>query len=480
MPDSGDGPIRVADGRFLAPLPVHSVRLLGALDAWRTALAKAGVRIDAESPDLVVSERRHVRSAARVGAPAILVLGASRRRLHRAGYATETVLVRPGRFGPRLFVPVHSRAAVRHALLARTPGRTAVKRLVTTVVVAALRAGIPLPGAVTLATRVDAPPHFLTAALGSDYDGEWYLVSGEGDDLQRLVWFCFGKRDDAPSRVVKCSRVRGNDAAFDREAEALRALERLDPELTRHAPALERRLQVDELPVTVETLAPGRPLHAELQAGKDRADLVDAVADWIVGVGEATMLDTGRLEPERRRLENDVLPAWLVAGAPADLVRTLPPLPAVLQHNDIGCWNVHIQADDFWVLDWESSRSAGLPLWDLLYFLTDALGERVALAERVDKHQAVPRLLRGELGASAILFERLRDAARRLHVPATAVGAIATLAWLEHARSPDTRAQIASLSDAASGDTRFPLEEVASYWLNDPLLGVAWPAYGGK
>ena len=62
-------------------------------------------------------------------------------------------------------------------------------------------------------------------------------------------------------------------------------------------------------------------------------------------------------------------------------------------------------------------------------------------------------------------------------MPGAAVGPIATLAWLEHARSPDARAEIASLHGAESGAERFPLEEVASYWLADPLLGVEWRAY---
>jgi hypothetical protein len=123
------------------------------------------------------------------------------------------------------------------------------------------------------------------------------------------------------------------------------------------------------------------------------------------------------------------------------------------------------------------SRTAGLPLWDLLYFLTDALAVQAARSDDLPKHEAVPRLLRGELAASNVLFGRLAEAAKRLEVPQGAVGAIATLAWLEHSRSPGTRAEIAALHDAEAWAVRFPLEEVASYWLEDSLLGLDWPAY---
>jgi hypothetical protein len=251
----------------------------------------------------------------------------------------------------------------------------------------------------------------------------------------------------------------------------------LPPVLRRHAPGIVGRASVDGLPVTVETAVPGRPLHVELASGRDCTDVVAAIADWIVELGEATRAAPAALAPEIERLDEDVLPPWAGAGAPAGLARALPPVPAVLQHNDIGCWNVHVDGGEFAVVDWESSRIAGLPLWDLLYFLTDALAEVSAHSGGFGKEHAVPRLLRGELTASQILFERLADAAERLDVPAVAVGPIATLAWLEHARSPGLRAEIASVQEAESGVDRFPLEEIASYWLSDPLLGVDWAAY---
>jgi len=472
----GRGAIRVADARFLAPGRVQRVQLLGSLDEWHAALSKVGVEVVDDEADLVVCDPRHVRTAVGLGAPSIVVLGRGRRSLRRAGYATRTLLVRSGSAGPRLYVPAEYRPAVRAALLSPAPGRTTVKRVAAAAMVTALRAGAPLPGAITIGNRDDAPPRFLTGSLGREFDGAWYLVTGEGDDLQRLVWFCFERGDEA-THVVKCSRVVGNEAAFDREAHSLRALEALPPHVRRHAPGLAARTSVDGLPVTVETAVPGHPLHVELASGEDCTAVIAAIADWIVALGEATQAEASALAPEIDRLDNDLLQEWAGAGAPAGLARNLPPLPAVLQHNDIGCWNVHVDGEAFAVIDWESSRTAGLPLWDLLYFLTDALAEQAARSESLRKDDAVPRLLRGELPASKILFERVRRAAERLGVPDEAVGAIATLAWLEHARSPDLRAEIAAIQSAESGAGRFPLEQVASYWLADPLLGVDWPAY---
>ena len=173
------------------------------------------------------------------------------------------------------------------ALLLRAPGRNAVKRFVTAVVATALRVGVPLSGAITIANRAPGVPRFVGAALDAGFDGEWYLLTGEGDDLQRLVWVCFDG-SSRPTYVVKCSRVAGNEAAFDREAVSLSALEALPPRVRRHAPALAGRSSVDGLPVIVETAAPGRPLHVELEAGTDCAEIVARIADWIADMGDAT------------------------------------------------------------------------------------------------------------------------------------------------------------------------------------------------
>jgi hypothetical protein len=451
---NAEATLRAADARLLAPLPRRRVQLLGSLEGWAHALTRIGVELVDSDPDLVVATGRHAREAGQVGAPAVLVLAPRRAELRRAGYATRTVLVRGGPSAARLFVPVDARCAVRHALLAPVPGRPAFKRLAIRAAVAALRAGLPVGSAITLGTRAPQTPPIIAAALGSRLPdaSDWYLVTGEGDDLQRLVWLCFDGGTE-PEWVVKCSRVPGHEAPFVRDEQALASLSVLPDELRRRAPRLAARLQVDGLPVAVETAAPGLPLHVLLQHGGEHPPIVGRIADWVVEVAAATRLGAPELEPELQRLR----------GMQADIVDDLPRVPAVLQHNDLGCWNVLVRGDDFTVVDWESSRRAGLPLWDLVYYLADALtaGPDAGKADRV------AALLRGEAAASAILFGRVRTAAERLDIPVAAVGPIVTLAWLHHAQSARHREQ-------------GPLQQVASYWLTDSALGPGWSAFAAR
>jgi hypothetical protein len=474
--------IRLADARLLAPAPVRSVAVLGSLPGWREALQAAGIELLQQEPDLVVAAPELANRAAELGAPSVLVLGARSRALRRAGYLTRTLVVRRGRAGPRLFVPVDAPGAAAHALFQRVPGRSRGKQIAARLVLLALRTGLPLPGAITLGTRKRALPAHLAAAAsaGATVGDNWYLLTGEGDDLQRAVWFCFGTTGSRPLWAVKCSRVPGNVAPFDHEEGMLRALEALPAPVRRHAPRFVGRVEADGLPGAVETAAAGLPLQVELRRGGARTTaFVRAIAEWVVELGRTTALPPPALRAELDRLRTEVVRAWTSDGAPPGLAASLGSIPAVLQHNDLGSWNILCDGRTFTVVDWESSRRAACPLWDLVYFLSDALTELARPRDNEAKQRAMLALLRGELPASAFLFERVRDAAAVMSIPRAAVGPVVTLSWLHHGLSATARARRGSAHGVATGgpSTAGPLEQIAGPWLSDPVLGVTWAAF---
>src|SRR6266508_3246896 len=130
--------------------------------------------------------------------------------------------------------------------------------------------------------------------------------------------------------------------------------------------------------------------------------------------------------------------------------------------------------DDEAVLDWESARRPGLPLWDLLYFLVDALplveGARTP-AERADRALA---LLRGASVWSLMLFDWLRKAAAAAAMPPAAIGPVATLCWLHHGLSHVTRGRAATGIEPGASVSIPPVERIAAGWLADPALGPDW------
>jgi hypothetical protein len=149
----------------------------------------------------------------------------------------------------------------------------------------------------------------------------------------------------------------------------------------------------------------------------------------------------------------------------------------VLQHNDPGSWNVVVDGSGFTFVDWESARERGLPLWDLVYFLTDALAvvDRALTPEEQDEHSRV--LLRGDSPRSSFLFDWIAQAAQDLAIPSDAVGPIVTLGWLHHGLSHRTRAVDLERAGAGTPGLPGPAGRVAPAWLADPALGVSWRAW---
>ena len=115
-------------------------------------------------------------------------------------------------------------------------------------------------------------------------------------------------------------------------------------------------------------------------------------------------------------------------------------------------------------------------MWDLWYFLVDALASLDGVpAERREAHLAA--LFRGDLPSSQILFHWTRIAVESLAIPPAAVGILATLCWLHHARSHERRvADLARHAPGARTVDAFPLPRA---WFTDARLGPDWSAWQG-
>jgi hypothetical protein len=433
VPDTG---LRSIDLRFLLPELPASVRLVGEPAGWREGLGTAGIPVvDGDAP-LTVAAAGHAAEAA--GTPNVIVLGLRGARALRArGYVTRVILVRP-----RLLVPVDAPAACTHALLAPHPQRSRGKRLAARIALTALRLGIPVAPAAIVGTRRAGRPALLDAAAAvvSTTGDDWYVLRGGGDDLQRLVFLCFD--GGSLQTAVKFTRVAGNAGPFERDAAAGAALARLPAALREHAVQHYGRFDVDGLEAVAESAARGVPLQDLLEAGNASPHVVDAVSQWIVDLGGATRNADG-----------------------------------VFQHMDLGTWNVLVDGQRFTVVDWESSRT-GPPLWDLAYFLTDALtaaGQR----DPEDRVREMLALHRGEAEASGRFFRWVEHGARAAGVPWNAVGEVVLLGWEHHGRSQGARS---SRGRMLGGETlatggRGPLERLGGAWRDDPELGASWRAF---
>jgi hypothetical protein len=469
--------LRRIDLRFAFPHEVRCAAVLG-LDEWSAGLEEAGVELGREGDlDLAVAPVERASEALAVGARAVVLEGRSgARRVRRAGYAATRYLPLPSIEAPDLLLPLEGDAPVGYALETWRPADTWPKQARNRALAALARLGaLPDPRPLqVLGLREAGEPATLAAAgrFGVPAGAGWFLTLGQGDALTRAVFHVFAPGSRNPGWVVKVARIPGYEEPFAKDEAGLDLVEAAGGRAFRHAPRLLGRFEVHGRHASVETAAVGERLSTLLSRDTGRGrQAFDDVTAWVSNVGAETASE-GALGEELARLEQDVLPRWNV---PESLLSGLEALPAVLQHNDLGTWNVvSAGKGKFTILDWESALERGLPLWDLLYFSVDALGQldRARTAEQRAEHAV--RLLRGELPASQTLFETIRRYVAELGIPVEAVGPLATLCWLHHGLSHVRR------GEKLGAEAQIPpAERIAPVWMEDLLLGPDWDRWRG-
>ena len=477
--------LRRTDLRLVLPEPARTAAVLGDLGAWQAGLAAAGVETASGSnpADLAVAPGALARRAAAAGSPAVLLEG---RRgagvLQRAGYAVRRFLVLPDLDHPSLVLPLAPGGAARYALETWRPAHTAGKRFRNRAVGTLVESGVypPVRMETVLGLRHPGPPYAIAdaGAFGVPPESAWFIALGQGDPLARVAFYLLPPTAAEPAWVLKLARLPGVRDSFDRDEHGLGLAAAAGGTASAHAPTLIGRFDTHGLQASLESAARGEQLSSLI--ARDRATArrsIDEIAAWIVRISTETAELPDGLADERNRLQTEVLPHWLEGGAQADLVSRLPELRGVLQHNDLGTWNIVVRPGGFVAVDWESARRPGLPLWDLLYFLVDALPLLEGSTTSEQRVTEALRILRGESASSPILFDWLRRGVASAGVPEEAVGPLATLCWLHHGLSHVPRQAAADNAEPGSSADPSPIDLLAPRWLLDPALGPTWNAW---
>jgi hypothetical protein len=475
------------DARFLLPEPVTTAFVVGDR-GWRDGLAAAGVRVvtDPSGADLVVASSRDARTALAVGSAAVILEGrGTLARMRHAGYAPIRVLPLPGVETPTLLLPLDQSRASWYAIEYWTSPSSLAKRARKSVVKTLVRNSAlpPLRPLITIGLRrQNALPFVIERAreLGLPTELEWFLVSRPEYELGRGLFVVFPRGAPTPSWVVKFARVPNYASPFDSEAHGLRLVQDAPNGVSAHAPRPIGRVEVAGLHASVETAALGRKMDAFLASRTSRSSklrLIERIAEWSMKMGTDTRAAPVQADAELSRLADEVVPPWQDRGVPTDVMEQVGDVPAVLQHNDLGCWNIVTDGNSFTVVDWESAKQHGLPLWDLWYFLVDALADLDGALSRPDRERHFVRLFRGELATSAVLFAWTKRSVEALSVPAQAVGPLATLCWLHHAQSH--MRNVARMQEHARHAVapEWLTVRLPELWLSEPGLGASWNAW---
>jgi hypothetical protein len=454
---------------FVLPRLPRTATVLGPLDSWRAGLEQARIELTDADPDLVVATAAHAREAVALQPASVVIEGRAPRNA-LTGYATQTLLPLPGPDEPELLLPAGSRAAVAYALAGHTGLRSRLARPLLA------RGIVPPPASPTIvAARSSGPPAFVAAAaeLLPGPVESWLPVLGAwGDPFSRGVLLLFAPGAATPRWALKFARIPGNSRPFELDERGLAVAAAAGGTVAAHAPRLLGRFSVGALEASLETATQGERMLRLLTGSAGRPEklaAVERIAGWVEAVARETSGPPTALEAVRANLAARVLPRW--PAAPPDLADRLARVPSVVEHGDLWPENVLLDGSSFGLLDWEAARADGLPLWDLLYFLTGALAFVDGADSEAEKEEHFVRLFRGELPSSGVLFDWTRRVVAAAGVPDDAVGPLATLRILWLAGEDLQHSE----RTAAAGSPIDPLSvRHAERWLADPVLGAGW------
>jgi hypothetical protein len=371
--------------------------------------------------------------------------GRARARLRGAGFA-DVRAYWPGPVPhrpPQFWLPLDSRDAKRF-LLAERPARNPLQAALRLLWGLAARAGLLVPACAV--ARAPGDPGAAEArserdALFSDTPS-WLLLTGGKRSINKVVGVPFPNGGPQQASVVKFARTAEADAPLDREAEALRLIERSRPAVS-GVPRLLAGGRRAGRRALAETAIHGGQLIAELSPATF-ADLASRVTAWLVELA-------GDQQPRPReewweRLVGEPLTAFErdfgpvaepgTAARARGLLGDLGDLPLVPEHRDCSPWNIVITADGRpALLDWESAEPRGLPGLDLAYFLANAGFVMEGALESGRTRDSLRRLLDAQTGHGRVAARCVDEYCAALGLDPDAFARLRLLAWIVHSLS---------------------------------------------
>jgi hypothetical protein len=390
-----------------------------------------------------------------------------RRKLNAAGFS-DVAFYRPWPTPDRVrfWLPLDSRAAQRHVRQLQRGGRTLIRRAGRLLLGVLSRAAgrTPLFQSVCAVAR-KSPASTLDAqsgdrALLERVQEGWSawglgaaprrlscLLVAEGQrSISKCVALVFAESDARPRLAIKLPRVPEAIPALAREAMNLRTLHARHPDAFPGIPRIVFEEQRGPRTLLGETALIGTPLRAFIRRGAYR-ELALKATEWLAAFARRTARRASSSWQERIGAPaladfssrfGEVVDARLVRRT-RELLESLGPLPVVAEQRDFSPWNVLMgPRGELIVLDWESAELDGLPVLDLIYFLTYLACdfERVPFDTASDRlRESYRRALDPASFTGRVRAECLARYAIELGLDTASLPALAVLAWLIHSRS---------------------------------------------
>jgi hypothetical protein len=373
-------------------------------------------------------------------------------RLRRAGLRDVRVLWAgpiPHR-APQFWLSLDSPQARSH-LLGQRPARSALGAALRPLWRALARTGLLAPlCAIGSVPEEEGNPRPKEIEAAFPASGGQLLLTGGHRSINKVVGLPFASDAEEPPTVAKFSRVPAADAALEREASALRTIERDRPGV----PGVPRLLAEGKRAgrhALAESAVHGRPLIGALSPASF-GELSALVGEWLVGLsgGERRPRDewwprlVGEPLEAFERNFGDVVPADTIATL-RSLLGGLDDLPEACEHRDCSPWNVVLDNQGApGLLDWESSEPHGLPGLDLAYFLANCAFVLDDALESGRTRESYARLLDPATPYGKVAAERTAEHRDRLGLTGEDFARLRLLAWVIHSASDHSHLEMAA------------------------------------
>jgi hypothetical protein len=460
--------LRRADWRFLLRVtgPPHVANLTGGRDSRAIDLIAAAGDPPAGAADVaaigyptrlaLTSALDAVRPGGEIACvwrvPRPLAASRAAARLRRAGLADVRVLWAgpvPHR-APQFWLSLDSPEALSH-LLGQRPPRSALQAALRPLWRVCARAGLlaPLcaigrvPGGEGEPSRDEIEAAFPAA-------GGQLLLTGGHRSINKVVGLPFATGAGEPPAVAKFSRVPAADAALEREAAALRAIERDRPSVS-GVPRLLAEGKRAGRHALAESAVHGQPLIAALSP-ESFDELATLVGDWLADLAGGERRPRSEWWPRLvgeplavfERNFGDVVPADSLAAL-RRLLGEIGDLPEACEHRDCSPWNVVLDERGApGLLDWESAEPHGLPGLDLAYFLANCAFVLDGALDSGRTRESYARLLDPATPYGEVAAQRAAQYCDRLGLASDDFTRLRLLAWVAHSRSDYTHLEMAA------------------------------------
>jgi aminoglycoside phosphotransferase (APT) family kinase protein len=257
------------------------------------------------------------------------------------------------------------------------------------------------------------------------------------DKRNKVTVLAFADSSRRPSVVVKLARTPLSEPGIAHEASVLDAIKDSPIAKVATIPTPLFCGQLGGAIAVAETALDGRDLWTILTRSSFRS-LAYQLADTLAALvpqetaGEHWDRSIAPIVTEFQRRFGQVLDQDDLARHVQKL-RSLPPLPTVIEHRDCSPWNLMVTSEgSLAFLDWESAAPDGMPVLDLAYFLVNGafLVEGVLGSGR--ERASYARMLGGS-PTGAVMADALARYRESAGLPEGVIGPLRGLAWMMHA-----------------------------------------------